>query len=874
MFTCAFALLMDLSVCLPLLQPGTDGHGDRLPPGALVRFGTTTRFGHFDPIRWVGFAPDGQTVITAGSERHLRFWDVATRKESASYPNWSVPRYSFNLSADGRKLALANFRDETMKILDIVSRKEIRRLTFDELFGPEGERFGNDRFVLSPNGQLLAIWDDLPPNCFVPEEQKKRRRFSLDVWDLDSGRRIRTWKTGDLREAEFSPDGNTLVTQARSPENKGSSLRLWEIGSGKELRRVELPRALARFVFLPNGKTILGLSMDRKALHLFDSATGKEHRAIAGNGEPIMTFALSLDGKTLALVQEGRLIVQGLDNGKTVLNVPFSGDLSVLFERHRYDPIVDLAAFSPDGKTLAVANGRQLALWNLATGARLHPDDSMGGPVLAVHTHGHNLLARDMDMDLSLWDLRTGKLQRRFSKAHHQRPQERRYDAACELLHWGGGFQAISPDGLKVAAFWHDGPIHLFDLASGQRLHLFEGSEPATCLAFSPDGKFLAGPTDDGRIRLWDTRTGKPIQDLLPPFKRDSQPTFLALRFAPDGRTLAASAWSGSCDVLIWELASGNLRSSRHAETRDARSGNNVGDLGHLEFFENLTMSFLYTPDAKHLAAAGPRAIRLWDAGTDKEVRRFGGRQVAGQSAVFSPDGKLLAAGLDDGGIRFWDAISGAVLRDVPAHGAMVTSLSFADAGKTLVSGSLDGTAIAWDLNRLLKDPPADTTELDKLWASLGQADGEKASQTMQALTARPKETLALFKARLRPVPAVAPDRLTQLLADLQSNQYVVRQRATAELEQLDLQARPALEKALDAQPAVEARRRIEALLKKLEPPFSAPDRLRSIRAVEVLERIGSRDARLFLETLAAGGRGHRLTEDARAALDRLSKRP
>jgi hypothetical protein len=174
----------------------------------------------------------------------------------------------------------------------------------------------------------------------------------------------------------------------------------------------------------------------------------------------------------------------------------------------------------------------------------------------------------------------------------------------------------------------------------------------------------------------------------------------------------------------------------------------------------------------------------------------------------------------------------------------------------------------------LLKDPPVDTTELDKHWASLGQADGEKASQAMQAFTARPKETLVFFKARLRPLPAVAPERLTQLLVDLQSNQYAVRQRATEELEQLDLQARLALEKALDAQPAVEARRRIEALLKKLEPPFVTPDRLRSIRAVEILERIGSMDARVFLETLAAGGRGGRLTEDAGAALERLSKRP
>jgi WD40 repeat protein len=862
MFTCAFALLMDLSVWFPLLQPGTDAHGDPLTPGALVRFGTTTRFGHFDPIRWVGFAPDGKTVITAGPG--LRFWDVATRKKLGCYPTNGWPRYSFALSADGKRLALAN-REETMKILDVASGQEIRPLSVEDLFPFQEERIYTDYFILSPDGRFMAVWDYLAPNIIANEEVKKRRRYSLDVWDLDSGHRIRAWKTGDLDEVEFTPDGKILVAQERPEANNNSSLRSWEIGSGKELGRVELPHPLSRFMFLPDGTTILGLRLDGNALHLFESATGKEIRAIVDKGGPIVTFALSPDGKSLAMAQSDRLTVQGLDTGKIVLSVPFLADPAAV-GRNSSGSIIDLAAFSSDGKTLAVANGRQLALWNLATGARLHPDDSMGGPVLAVHTHGHNLLARDMDMDLSLWDLRTGKLQCRFTQAQSQGPQENRYVAAVNLR--GGAFQAISPDGSNVAAFWRDGPIHLFDIASGDRLRLFEGSEKATCLAFSPDGKLLAGPSTDGRVCLWDTSTGKRVQHLTISAKHDPRPGFLSLRFSPDARTLSASAWGGQSSVWNWELATGNLRSSKHAQ-----AGLNAGDLEHVEYFENLTVSFVYSSDGKHVAAAGPRTIRIWDAGTHKEVRRFGGRDVVGQSAVFSPDGKLLAAGLESGGIRFWDVATGLVLRDASAHKMAVTCLAFADS-KTLLSGSLDGTAIAWELDRLLRNPQLDHGELEPLWLTLGQTDAEKATQAIQALTARPKETIALCKERLRPGPVVDLRRLGHLIADLQNNQYLVRQRATDELQQLGGQARSTLEKVLDANPPVESRRRVEALLKKLGPPFTAPDLLRSIRAVEVLERIGSMDARLLLETLASGGRGHRLTEEARAALDRLSKRP
>ena len=344
---------------------------------------------------------------------------------------------------------------------------------------------------------------------------------------------------------------------------------------------------------------------------------------------------------------------------------------------------------------------------------------------------------------------------------------------------------------------------------------------------------------------------------------------FLALHFSPDARTLSASVWGDNNnyetnEILCWEKATGTLRLRLQAGiTR--RGGGEV---------ENHALTFIKAPDVKQLAAAGPRGIRVWNAATGKEVRRFGGRDVVGQSAVFSPDGKYLVAGLDNGGIRFWNAATGTVLHDAVAHTMQVTCLAFADDGKTLVSGSLDGTAIAWDLDHLLKAPLAATVESEKLWASLGQTDAEKASHVMQAFIAQPKETLAFFQARLRPVPTVAPQRLIQLLADLQSAQYGVRQRATEELEQLGGQARPALEKALDASPALEARRRIEALVTKLEPPFADPGLLRTIRALEVLERIGTLDARVILEQLAAGGRGHRVTEDARDALDRLTKQP
>jgi hypothetical protein len=81
--------------------------------------------------------------------------------------------------------------------------------------------------------------------------------------------------------------------------------------------------------------------------------------------------------------------------------------------------------------------------------------------------------------------------------------------------------------------------------------------------------------------------------------------------------------------------------------------------------------------------------------------------------------------------------------------------------------------------------------------------------------------------------------------------------------------AEPALREALKKGPSAELKRRVEALLERLDDVESAPERLQAFRAVEVLERIGSPAARKVLEELAKGAPHARLTREARASLQR-----
>src|SRR5205807_1530086 len=100
-----------------------------------------------------------------------------------------------------------------------------------------------------------------------------------------------------------------------------------------------------------------------------------------------------------------------------------------------------------------------------------------------------------------------------------------------------------------------------------------------------------------------------------------------------------------------------------------------------------------------------------------------------------------------------------------------------------------------------------------------------------------------------------------------------IRQQATIELEKLGKLAVRALRESLKEQLSVETRRRVEDLLDKATGRVGLTgDRLRALRVVEALEKIGTPDARQVLERLATGGAGALQTQAAQEALERLTR--
>jgi hypothetical protein len=193
------------------------------------------------------------------------------------------------------------------------------------------------------------------------------------------------------------------------------------------------------------------------------------------------------------------------------------------------------------------------------------------------------------------------------------------------------------------------------------------------------------------------------------------------------------------------------------------------------------------------------------------------------------------------------------------------------------VTGSADHSCLVWDVSLAVVVPRKADKELsaderEKLWADLAGEKAPAAYQAQARLAASPEAAVALFKAKLR--PAAGPDNaaLDRLLRDLDSEQFEVREKASAELDRLGESAAAGVRERFPAAKSLELRLRLKRFLEAQDLDKPTPQRLRRWRAVEVLEYLGTDTARAVLRDLAKGSPNAPQTQEVRAALARLER--
>ena len=127
-----------------------------------------------------------------------------------------------------------------------------------------------------------------------------------------------------------------------------------------------------------------------------------------------------------------------------------------------------------------------------------------------------------------------------------------------------------------------------------------------------------------------------------------------------------------------------------------------------------------------------------------------------------------------------------------------------------------------------------------------------------------------MIRSRTEPAKGISRVQVRKWITDLGHDRFAMREVASASLLTVGVAYIPFLRAELTAKLSPEARERLERVIEKLALEAVPAAEIRAPRVVEVLERIGTNEARAVLERLATGSKDATLTVEATAAFGRL----
>jgi WD40 repeat protein len=829
----------------------------RLPARAVARLGSLA-FRHGNVISAAALAPDGTMAATASfrtvvrdedgqpkaeSDRSIRLWHVNSGKPASVLLAPDGPVLALDFSLDGRRLAAV--ANKEVLCWDVAAGEEIGRSTLDDFatlvrFLPDGKR-------------VLTV--DL--------------NMQIREWDVDKGKDRVFWDGKDIH-GKFYPhtfdlaaDGSCLalllgkVPEPADPPAQPNLapphlVQVRELPGGKVLFKKEearLPRGLAlspdkqQVVFGNERLGFWDIAKNQKRRELESVAPLPVHPAlgdIAGlkNWSTADSVAFSPNGKIVAATHgPGDVRLWHAESGKkigelihTLSETPFGGNKPL--------------TFSADSKLLAIAGSGVLRLMDTSTGKEIVPGPGHRLPLADFRftPDGRRLFSRTA-AETCFWEVRTGEL----AEQHSFAPFLNRAILTHSLER-------------KLVITWVKEQAVLEDLATAKVLSRFPKQKPAPAAAmFSFDGAIACFLTRRGEEKFHARFFAIPECKEL--FEREYE-NVTDFNFSPVNGTFH---WQDSDGAYV---------------EADARTGKELRKLQVRpeEDSTETAAARIYSWDGRYIAFRfldpDVPVMAIWDVPAERVAVRVPMQDFISALDITYDNRLMVCLRAGQSGIRVVELASGKERRPLLLpRGEIVTRLATSPIDYTVASGMPGNAVLLWDLarpTRKLAEGPLTVGTLAALWRDLADADALKAETAIEAMVKWPYQAVSLLRDCIKPVTGPDAKQLQRLIAALDDE--TTSKGAYAELGKFGDLAEPALRTALKQKPPAEARRRIKQLLAKLPQPPDGPT-LQSLRALEVLEKVGGPDVMPILASVAEGAPAARLTQEAMDARKRLLRK-
>ncbi len=320
--------------------------------------------------------------------------------------------------------------------------------------------------------------------------------YTLDNYRFPSpAKKLKGQDDGDIDVIAFSADGRRALSA-------GPEFRLWDVETGRELKRLVGHKDLCTAVFSPDGKQALSGDVDGR-IALWDLEKGHVVKRLSGDRSDVTDLAFSPDGKRAlsanAWITGSRTVkttvrLWDLESGREIRK--FDGEMIE-------DGVLGLA-FSPDGKRAMAVSLRDgtIVVWDLESGRKVKTLTPRAGSLsvssAAFSPDGrHVLLGTRADGGILRWDL----------ERDHETVKLVGHKHDVRTL-------AFSPDYSRALSASLDLTIRVWDLGSGKEIRRLRRRGRRYVGAFSPDGRWVLTGGEDGVLELWDLERGAPLLPL------------------------------------------------------------------------------------------------------------------------------------------------------------------------------------------------------------------------------------------------------------------------------------------------------------------------------------------------------------------------